>query len=117
MNYARRCSSAGAAWPTGASVYFVFSQAGLGTPRVGMQTDGLIDTAALVANSDHGLLSPPLITTDLWREQLNIVPIAEPCLLQDRPDPTHRAAFDAGAEELSTQLLEREAADLRTASP
>lgn len=102
----------------GASVYPVFSQAGLGPPRVDMQTDGLIDTAALVANSDRmALLPTALITTDLWREQLDIVPIAEPLpsyvigLIQRTAQPLTPAA-----EELSTQF-EREAADLRTASP
>ncbi|MNI44658.1 putative DNA-binding transcriptional regulator [compost metagenome] len=102
----------------GASVYPVFSQAGLGTPRVDMQTDGLIDTAALVANSDRmALLPTALITTGLLREQLDIVPIAEPLpsyvigLIQRTAQPLTPAA-----EELSTQF-EREAADLRTASP
>ncbi|MFY0480312.1 LysR substrate-binding domain-containing protein [Achromobacter marplatensis] len=90
----------------GASIYQVFEQAQLGPPRVDMHTDGLIDAAALVANSDRmALLPTALITTGLLREQLDIVPVEEPLpayvvsLLQRAGQPLTPAA-----EELATQF-------------
>lgn len=90
----------------GASVYQVFEQARLGSPRVDMHTDGLIDAAALVANSDRmALLPTALITTGLLREQLEIVPVEEPLpayvisLLQRAGQPLTPAA-----EELAMQF-------------
>lgn len=64
-----------------------------------MHTDGLIDAAALVANSDcMALLPTALISTGLLREQLEIVPIEEPLpsyvisLLQRTAQPLTPAA-------------------------
>ncbi|MBB1594409.1 LysR substrate-binding domain-containing protein [Achromobacter sp. UMC46] len=100
----------------GASVYQVFDQARLGLPRVDMHTDGLIDAAALVANSDRmALLPTALVTTGLLREQLEIVPVEEPLpayvisLLQRAGQPLTPAA-----EELAVQFI-REAATPRNA--
>lgn len=91
----------------GASVYQVFDQARLGPPRVDMHTDGLIDAAALVANSDRmALLPTALISTDLLRDQLEIVPVQEPLptyvvsLLQRAGEPLTPAA-----EELASQFV------------
>lgn len=101
----------------GASIYDVFSQAGLGAPRVDMHTDGLIDTAALVANSDRmALLPTTLIATGLLREQLDTIPIADPLpnyvigLVQRMSQPLTPAA-----EELANQF-EHEATSLHTRS-
>lgn len=97
----------------GASVHQVFDQAGLGAPQVDMHTDGLIDAAALVANSDRmALLPTALISTGLLREQLEVVPIQEPLpsyvisLLQRAAQPLTPAA-----EALVSQF-ERQAARL-----
>ncbi|MFF7397498.1 LysR substrate-binding domain-containing protein [Achromobacter sp. NPDC008082] len=101
----------------GAAVYKVFDDAGLGAPRVDMYTDGLIDAAALVANSDRmALLPTALITTGMLREQLEIVPVSEPLpsyaigLFQRSAHPLTPAA-----EELATQF-EREATHFRNAA-
>lgn len=62
----------------GGGIYEVFERAGLGLPRVELHTDGLVDSAALVAGSDClGLLPAALMESGLLRERLVVVPVAD----------------------------------------
>lgn len=62
----------------GGGIYEVFERAGLGAPRVELHTDGLVDSAAMVAGSDClGLLPAALMTSGLLRERLVVLPLAD----------------------------------------
>ncbi len=95
----------------GGGIYELFERAGLGVPRVELQTDGLIDSAAAVSGSDClALLPEALITSGLLRERLAVLPVAEALpsytvalFRRARVPPTPAAA------QLATQF-EREAA-------
>ena len=62
----------------GAGIYQVFERAGLGAPRIELQTDGLIDTIAFVAGSDClALLPAALMHAGLLRDRLVVLPVAD----------------------------------------
>lgn len=99
---------------TGGGIHAVFERAGLGPPRIELQTDGLIDSAAMVAASDClALLPGALMRSGLLRERLVMLPMADElpayqvALLQRALVPSTPAA-----EALITQF-ERESAYLR----
>lgn len=98
----------------GGGIHAVFERAGLGAPRIEMQTDGLIDSAAMVAGSDClALLPAAVMRSGLLRERLVMLPVAD-----DLPAYTvalfQRALVPPtpAAEALVTQF-ERESAYLR----
>jgi DNA-binding transcriptional LysR family regulator len=100
----------------GGGIHAVFERAGLGAPRIELQTDGLIDSAAMVAGSDClALLPGALMRSGLLRERLVMLPVAdelpayEVALFQRALVPPTPAA-----EALITQF-ERESAYLRAA--
>ena len=101
----------------GAGIYSVFAQAGLGMPRVELQTDGLIDTVALVTGSDClAMLPGALLRSGLMEGRLVTLKVDEPLpsyevgLFRRRDVPATPAA-----QELAAQF-EREAEYLRTAA-
>lgn len=62
----------------GGGIFTVFERAGLGVPRVELQTDSLIDSAAMVAGSDClALLPGALMRSGLLRERLVPMPVAD----------------------------------------
>lgn len=62
----------------GSGVYQAFERAGLGIPRVELQTDGVLDTIAFVMGTDCLALMPEaLMRSGLLRERLAVVPIAD----------------------------------------
>lgn len=98
----------------GGGIWQVFEAAGLGVPNVELQTDGLIDSAAMVAGSDClAMLPAALMKSGLLRERLVVLPLAEALpaytvgLFQRAQVPPTPAA-----EALVTQF-ERESAYLR----
>lgn len=97
----------------GAGIYELMELHGLGTPRIELRTDGLIDTIGLVAASDCLALMPAaLLRGGLLRERLVIVPVQDPLPSYDVA-VFHRAAvpLTPAAEALLTEI-EREAAYL-----
>jgi len=97
----------------GGGIYQMFERAGLGTPRIELHTDGLIDTAAFVAGSDCLALMPAaLMRSGLLRERLAVVPVTDELprytvgLFQRAAVPLTPAAEDLAAQ------FEREAAYL-----
>jgi LysR family transcriptional regulator, regulator of abg operon len=62
----------------GAGIFDVFEAAGLPPPQIEVQTDGLLDSAAMVAGSDClALLPAALMHSGLLRERLVVLPITE----------------------------------------
>lgn len=97
----------------GGGIYDAFEHAGLGTPKVELHTDGLIDTVAFVAGSDClALLPGALMRSGLLRERLAVVPVAD-ALPEYTVGLFQRAGvpLTPAAEELAAQF-EREAAYL-----
>lgn len=101
----------------GGGVYQAFERAGLGIPRVELQTDGVLDTIAFVMGTDCLALMPEaLMRSGLLRERLAVVPVVD-----ELPAYTvslfHRAAVPPtpAAAELMAQF-EREAEYLRRVS-
>lgn len=98
----------------GAGIYGVFEEAGFAPPQVEIQTEGLIDSAAMVAGSDClALLPAALMRSGLLRERLVVLPVADPLpayevALFERAQVPHTPAAAA----LATQF-ERESAYLR----
>lgn len=99
---------------TGGGIYAVFERAGLGVPRVELQTDSLVDSAAMVVASDClALLPAALMRSGLLRERLVPVPVADEL-------PAYTVAMfqrslvplTPAADTLAT-LFEREAAQRR----
>lgn len=63
---------------TGGGICDVFERAGLGVPKVELQTDSLVDSAAMVVASDClALLPGALMRSGLLRERLVTVPVAD----------------------------------------
>ena len=99
----------------GAGVFDIFEQAGFDPPQIEIQTDGLIDSAAMVANSDClALLPAALMLSGLLRERLVVLPVVdalpayEVALFERAHEPQTPAALA-----LSNQF-ERESAYLRS---
>ncbi len=98
----------------GAGIFEAFARHGLGTPQVELQTDGLIDTLALVAGSECLAMVPSaLLRRGLVRDALARLPIEDDLpsyvvALMTRRDATLTPA----ARELATQF-EREVAYLK----
>jgi DNA-binding transcriptional LysR family regulator len=98
----------------GGGILGVFERAGLPSPRIELQTDGLIDSAAMVAGSDClALLPGALMRSGLLRERLVVLPVADELpayqvalFLRSQVTPT------PAADALATQF-ERESAYLR----
>lgn len=98
----------------GAGIFDVFEQAGLAPPKIQIQTDGLIDSAAMVAGSDClALLPAALMHSGLMRERLavlhvaDVLPAYEVALFERAQEPQTPAAAA-----LATQF-ERESSYLR----
>ncbi|WP_260500183.1 LysR substrate-binding domain-containing protein [Aquabacterium sp. J223] len=88
----------------GAGIFDAFERAGLPPPNVELHTDGLLDTAAVVAGSECLAMIPSTVMhTGLLRERLAIVPIEDwlpaysVCLLRrgDVPPTPAAAALQA----------------------
>jgi DNA-binding transcriptional LysR family regulator len=97
----------------GAGIYRLFEQAGLEAPRVELQTDGLIDTLALLVASDClALLPAVLLRSGLLKERLTTVPVVEPMpVYQVGLFSPGAVPLTPAAKELVTQF-DREAAYL-----
>jgi LysR family transcriptional regulator, regulator of abg operon len=99
----------------GAGIVAVFEQAGFDPPQIEIQTDGLIDSAAMVAGSDClALLPAALMRSGLLRERLVVLPIANAL-------PAYEVALFERAHEPQTPAaaalanqFERESAYLRS---
>lgn len=97
----------------GAGIFEAFARAGLGTPQVELQTDGLIDTLAMAAGSDClAMLPAALLRHGLVRECLVRLPVEEDLPRYTVALLTRRdGSLTPAAQELATQF-EREAAYL-----
>lgn len=99
--------------PRGSGIHEAFAVAGLGAPRIELQTEGLIDTLAMVTGGDClALLPAALLRRGLLREPLVRVPVEDvlpryAVALMTRRD----GSLTPAAQELATQF-EREAAYL-----
>jgi DNA-binding transcriptional LysR family regulator len=97
----------------GAGIYELMERHGLGTPRIELRTDGLIDTIGMVAASDCLALMPSaLLRSGLLRERLVVLPVSDELPAYDVA-AFHRAAVPLApaADALLTEI-EREAAYL-----
>jgi DNA-binding transcriptional LysR family regulator len=97
----------------GAGIFEAFARQGLGPPQIELQTDGLIDTLAMVAGSDClAMLPAALLRRGLVREALTRLPIDDELPRYTVALMTRRdAALTPAADELATQF-EREVAYL-----
>ena len=103
----------GPAGQPGAGIFEAFAEQGIGAPAVELQTDGLIDTLAMVAGSDCLAMVPAaLLRRGLLRGALVRLPIDDALPRYTVSLMTRRdAALTSAAEELATQF-EREVAYL-----
>jgi len=63
---------------TGGGIHAVFERAGFEPPRIELQTDSLIDSAAMVAGTDClALLPEVLLRSGLLRERLVVLPVKD----------------------------------------
>lgn len=97
----------------GAGIFAAFERAGLGLPRVALQTDGLVDTLAMVAGGDCvAMLPAALLKAGLLREPLVRLAVEEELPRYAEALLTRRdGSLTPAAQELAKQF-EREAAYL-----
>jgi DNA-binding transcriptional LysR family regulator len=109
---ARFAVGAPAGWP-GAGIFEVFARAGLGEPRVELQSDGLVDTLAMVAGGDCIAMLPAALLKSGWLGGLLVrLPVEEPLPCYAVALLTRRdGSLTPAARALATEF-EREAADL-----
>lgn len=97
----------------GAGIHAAFERAGLGPPRVALQTDGLVDTLAmLAAGEDVAMLPAALLKAGLLREPLVRLPVEEELPRYAEALVTRRdGSLTPAAQALATEFA-REAAYL-----
>ncbi len=112
LREARFATGAPAGLP-GAGIYEVFARAGLGEPQVELQTEGLIDTLAMVAGGHCVAMLPAALLKSGWlRDLLVRLPVEEPLPRYAVALLTRRdGSLTPAARALATEF-EREAAYL-----
>jgi DNA-binding transcriptional LysR family regulator len=112
LHDARFATGAPAGLP-GAGIHEVFARAGLGQPQVELQTDGLIDTLAMVAGGRCVAMLPAALLKSGWlRDLLVRQPVEEPLPRYAVALLTRRdGSMTPAAQALATEF-EREAAYL-----
>lgn len=97
----------------GAGIHAAFARAGLGAPRIALQTDGLVDTLAMLAAGEGvAMLPAALLKAGLLREPLVRLPVEEELPRYTEALLTRRdGSLTPAAQALATEF-EREAAYL-----
>lgn len=106
-----------AGWP-GAGIFDAFASAGLGEPRVELQSESLIDTLAMVADGGCIAMLPAALLKSGWlRDLLVRLPVEEPLPRYAVALLTRRDASPTPAARALATEFEREAAYLGLTPP